>query len=145
MTYPDEPPEQVTATVTEDFGEGLCGRCASWLKESLARIAGQLAGLPDLLARIEATQKEIIMSQSDIDAATTQLTSDATVMQAVAADLGAAVTNITAEIAALQANGVNTAALDAAVAPLAAIQQSLQAADASVDALETPPPAPPAG
>jgi len=52
------------------------------------------------------------------------------------------VANIQAEIASLKASGVDTTALDAAVAGLAAPLASLQSADASVDALETPAPAP---
>ena len=66
---------------------------------------------------------------ADVDAAVTAL-------QAVVTDLAAAVTKIQAEIAAL-GTPVNTAALDAAVI-------SLQAVQATVDALEPAPPVPPA-
>ena len=67
-------------------------------------------------------------AQDDINAAVTAI-------QAVTADLVAVVTNIWHEIAAL-GTPVDTTALDAAIAPL-------QAAQAAVDALETPPPAAP--
>jgi hypothetical protein len=65
-------------------------------------------------------------AQDDINAAVTAI-------QAVTADLVSAVTNIQAEIAAL-GTSVDTSALNAAIAPLQAVQ-------AQVDALETPPPA----
>lgn len=102
--------------------------------------ASQLAEIRAALDRIEQAQEKIAMSQSDIDAATGALTSAASTIGGVAADLETAEANIQAEITALQnANpGLDTSALNAAVAGLSAPLSALQAADTSVDGLESP-------
>jgi hypothetical protein len=71
---------------------------------------------------------DILMSQQD------DLTAAATAIQAENADLASAAANISAEIAALKAANpaLDLTALDAAVA-------GIPAAQAGVDALETPP------
>lgn len=76
---------------------------------------------------LEEKVQEIMTAQDDVNAAVTAI-------QAVTTDLTNAVTNIQAEIAALKAANVavDTSALDTAVTQLQAVQ-------ATVDALETPP------
>ena len=105
-----------------------------------------LTEIQSAIGLLAANQEKMLMSQADIDAATTALTGAATTLSTVATDLQAAVTNITAEIAALKAANpsVDTTALNAAVAGLSAPLAALQSADTAVDALETPPPAAPA-
>jgi hypothetical protein len=100
MTYPDEPPEQVTATVTEDFGDdGMCGceRCASWLKDALDKLNRKvddvMTGLTDLNANVAAMQAEWATFLSDMTAALANEDSDAAVesaAQLVAAQTAAA-------------------------------------------------------
>lgn len=89
-------------------------------------VENQVGGLDCRLASIEKILKEILMSQSDIDAATSQI-------QATETDLLAASQNIAAEIAALKSANptLDLSGLEAAVA-------QLPAAQAAVDALETP-------
>ena len=77
------------------------------------------------LKAINAKLGEIVTAQDDINAAVQAI-------QSVTADLVTAVANIQAELAALPAP-VDTSALNAAIAPLQAVQ-------AQVDALESPAP-----
>lgn len=91
---------------------------------------------------IKKLLRRIMASQDDVNAAVAALQNEESGVAAVAADLQAAVTNIQQELAGLQGQGVDTSALNDAVAALQQPMSDLQAAQGSVDALETP--APPA-
>lgn len=82
-------------------------------------------------------------AQTDVDAAVTAVGGLVTDVAEVVADLKVAVANISAEIASF-GTPVDTTALDAAVAGFTDAETALAAAQASVDALETPAPVPPA-
>lgn len=82
--------------------------------------------------------RRIMSAQDDVAAAVAALQNEESGVAAVAADLQAAVTNIQAELSALQGQGVDTSALNDAVAALGQPLSDLQASQASVDALETP-------
>lgn len=92
----------------------------------------QLGQIWGKLQRLTEEVNGLMTAQDSVNAAVASI-------QSVVADLTAAVTNIQAEIAALKAAAnvtVDTSGLDTAVAQLQAVQ-------ATVDALETPPaPAP---
>lgn len=91
------------------------------------------------ICAINANIEEIKMSQSDIDAAVatdTALLSDLTTQTAAIAAAQAA---FAAEIATLQGQGVNTDALDAINAQLAAAQAPLDAAVSALTAASAPP------
>lgn len=96
-----------------------------------------------MLIRILENQEKIMTAQSDIDAATaalTALTGDVAtnVTQLVNVDVPA----INAAIAALKAQGVDTTALDAAVAAASGTASSLDSAVGQVTAISSPPAAP---
>ena len=111
----------MTGETINIYPAGACPHCGN---DSMAILVK--------LDTMQITLKEIQMSQSDIDAATSAI-------QATEADDAVVVANIQAELAALKAANpaVDTTALDAAVA-------GLPAAQASLDSLETPPVVPPA-
>jgi hypothetical protein len=98
--------------------------------------SGDLAGV---LAKIINNEERIMSQQSDIDAATaalTALTGDVAtnVSQLVNTDVPA----IQAALSALQGQGVDTSALDAAVAAASGTASSLDSAVSGVTALTTP-------
>lgn len=132
--------EQDAVTDGDAAERDLAALIASLMRDAHGGHASQLAEIRAVLDRIEQAQEKIVMSQSDIDAATSALTSATTTISGVAADLVTAEANIQAEITALQnANpGLDTSALNAAVAGLSAPLSALQSADTSVDSLETP-------
>ena len=82
-------------------------------------------------------------AQDDINAAVTAIHGLLSDVAAQVATLGTDITAIQTEIANLQAGGVDTSALDTAVASIAATQASLDTAVQNVSAIATPPaPAP---
>lgn len=111
-----------------------------------SRVNGVYDRLGIIMADIKSADKKlgrIMASQDDINAAVAALQNEESGVAATAADLQVAVTNIQNELASLQSQGVDTSALNAAVAGLSQPMSDLQAAQAAVDALETP--APPTG
>jgi hypothetical protein len=104
---------------------------------------GDLTGITERLDRIETTLKEIKMSQSDIDSATSAI-------QAEVADLGtqdaailAAQQAFAAEIAGLQGAGADTSGLVAATAALLQAQGANDSTVAALTAASEPAPASP--
>lgn len=112
---------------------------------SLGLDAGELGDeIVALLRRIEKKEDTLLGVQDDINAAAAGLVTAANTITAAATDLADAATNIEAEIAAFkQANpGVDTSALNTAVAALTGPLSQLASAQAAVDALKTPVTAP---
>ena len=92
------------------------------------------------LAEIDKKLGRIIMSQESIDAATAELTTIVTDVQGQVAQLGTDFTAIQAEIQALQSQGVDTSALDAAVAQAQSTMAGLDPAVAQIGTLAPPAP-----
>lgn len=115
-------------------------------KNVVIRLFGEIQ---EALAAIQAAQaadskklEQVIMSQSDIDAATAELTAIVTDVQGQVAQLGTDFTAIQAEITSLQAQGVNTTALNAAVAQAQSTMAGLDPAVAQIGTLAPAPAAP---
>ena len=108
-------------------------------------ITAQLGAIRAQLDRMEVTEGKILMSQSDIDAATSQIQSEVTDLGTQDAAILAAQNAFTTALQAVQGQGVNTTALVAATAQLL---QAQGADDSTVAALTaasqpaTPAPAP---
>ena len=109
------------------------------LAEVLHEINAQYAEINARLNEINGRLGRIEMSQSDIDAATAELTSIVTDVAGQITQLGTDFTAIQSEIAALQASGVDTTALDAAVASAASTLSGLDPAVAQITSLAAPP------
>lgn len=109
----------------------------------LNTIWGEVYQSQNSLKNIQITLGKIMSAQTDVDAAVTAVGGLVTDVAEVVADLKVAVANISAEIASF-GTPVDTTALDAAVAGFTDAETALAAAQASVDALETPAPVPPA-
>lgn len=106
--------------------------------EYFQHLNARVNGIYDRLGIITTKLGHIMTAQDDVAAAVAALQNEESGVAAVAADLQAAVTNIQAELSALQGQGVDTSALNDAVAALGQPLSDLQASQASVDALETP-------
>jgi hypothetical protein len=98
-----------------------------------------LSDVVALLRRIEKKETRIMAVQDDINQAAAALTSLVNTVGTVAADLVAAEANIKAHVDALTAQGVDTTALNAAVAAVPAAATQLTSAQAGIDALESAP------
>ena len=107
----------------------------------LNRVWGEVYQSQNGLKNIQITLGKIMSAQTDVDAAVTAVGGLVTDVAEVVADLKVAVANIQAEIASF-GTPVDTTALNAAVAGFTEAETSLAEAQAAVDALETPAPAP---
>jgi len=122
--------------------EQACGHChgpaQSGPPVTLAMVYESLQSLHQKADRIMSEQST---TQADVDAATALLTQIQSDVAGVVTTLGSDFTAIEAEIASLQAQGVNTSALDAAVASAKSTVAGLDPAVAQITSL-VPAPAP---
>jgi chromosome segregation ATPase len=136
--------EAKAGTDLEGAEHELAAWIASLIRSGNPDVHRELAAIREQLDRIEQQQETIMTSQDDINAATTELTSAVTDVQGQVGQLGTDFTAIQAEIANLQSSGVDTSALNAAVAQAQSTLSGLDPAVQQISSLAPPPAAPPA-
>jgi chromosome segregation ATPase len=127
-----------SSAAEQDLARWIAGLICAESSHQQDELAAIMARLDDINTKLE----KIAMSQSDIDAATAEITSIVTDVQAQIAQLGSDFTAIQTEIQALQSQGVDTTALDAAVAQAQSTMSGLDPAVAQITTLAPAAPAP---
>jgi septal ring factor EnvC (AmiA/AmiB activator) len=119
---------------------------AAWLaclvRDANPDVRRELAAIRAQLDHLTEQLEKIMTEQASVDAATAELTSIVTDVQAQLTQLGTDFTNIQAEITSLQSQGVDTSALDAAVAQAQSTMSGLDPAVAQISSLAPAPSAP---